>query len=66
MGAGVLGPARPEPMASVVQAALGMPVWPDPGSVENVDGVAVVKLGPYSDQQRRDICRRYGLPGFCP
>jgi glucosyltransferase GtrII-like protein len=66
MGAGVLGPARPEQMASVVQAALGMPVWPDPGSVENVDGVAVVKLGPYSDQQRRDICRRYGLPGFCP
>ncbi len=48
----------PTPLARVAAAAReidAMPAWPSPGSVAMVSGTLVLKLGPFTPAQRREL-----------
>jgi hypothetical protein len=59
-----------ERRANYVTLGESMPVWPEPGSVQIVDDVVLIKFGPYSRTQLNNLCEleeNKSLPsGFCP
>lgn len=50
-------PAVQQQRLSVVDAAEKMPEWPKEGSVDVVNGVIVVKIGPYNPHQIVSMCQ---------
>ncbi|HQQ62159.1 MAG TPA: glucosyltransferase domain-containing protein [Pseudomonadales bacterium] len=50
-------PATQQQRLSVVEQAQAMPSWPDAGSVDVINGIIVVKVGPYNPHQIVSMCQ---------
>jgi hypothetical protein len=61
MGANeIAGSELPEDMAHAVKASPSMPIWPDQGSVIEIDDLIVIKFGDLSYRQR-SLLRKHGI-----
>jgi hypothetical protein len=50
-------PANQQQRLSVVEQAQAMPSWPHEGSVDVINGIIVVKIGPYNPHQIVSMCQ---------
>lgn len=50
-------PANQQQRLSVVEQAQAMPSWPNEGSVDVINGIIVVKIGPYNPHQIVSMCQ---------
>jgi hypothetical protein len=65
LGADYLTPRPIFALPEVAATAATMPSWPASGSVALIHGIAVVKLGPLSPQQRQSLCKAHPGHGLC-
>jgi hypothetical protein len=54
-----------ERLPQLVPIGESMPSWPSDGSIRVHEDTLIIKLGPYTRQQKMRVCRIQRLPEFC-